>query len=161
MKRENQINIIIIQYIIIIKYNKIIIMASVPNTTPPSGSCLPRQRTLEVINSILSICQSTFIQPHIFKVIVALPLNKILSFTSRLPLIKNPLDLKFFTRVNLKCLLYLNLSSDALQLADVEYPVNAPVFRNPQPVSHWSNLLQDFEWSCPDGCQLPGPSLQR
>jgi hypothetical protein len=125
---------------------------SIPNTTPPSGSCLPRQRTIKSSNSLLCIVQLRLSNPRVVKILIPFPLNQKLLTTSDNPYLHYLLDLILFPRLNQKLRFPLNITNNTLKLGNMKNIMNPPVLRQLQPVGHWSHTRQNPKWTCPNRC---------
>ena len=126
---------------------------SIPNTTPPSGLCLPRQRAIKICYSFWCVAHIRLRNPSVVKVLIALPFHKELFRPSNNSNIHYTLDLKLsLTRLDLYILFPIDLPYNCLQLAYVENIMDPPVTWKLQPVCYWANTLQYLKRTCPNRC---------
>ncbi len=128
---------------------------SIPNTTPPCGSCLPRQRTIKKINSFLGIVELRLSHPRVVKISIPGPLNQKLPQPSDNTYVNYFLNFILFTRLNQNFLFPIKRANHTLKLRNMKNIMNPPVLRQLQPVGHWPHTRQNSKRPCPNCSQFP------
>ena len=132
-------------------HQKSTLSSAKPNTTPPSGSWLPRQEyiLLILLNKLLSIAHIMGTNPRILKVIVPLPLDEVLSPISTVSMLHYSLNLILNLTLNLNATLTSHISNLPLKLGDMKNIMYTPVNWQLQPICYTTNTRNNIKRSSP------------